>query len=550
MVGLDTAIMEVECGSANDGAEITAGASVVSPDTCTNQQSFENDLFSSDQEKCYSAVIQLKGSLIGSNRQKHLIVERGILPRLIHLLGNPESPYELQIVVAQTLGSVAKGMETHLKALIDCGVVPVLLSCLLRSTNKKMTEACLCCLKTIFVHPEVPVEFMYADANIVPHLIGLMPHSTANQISVATILTNACKTREHQTIQANHGSVRAVNALLCSPYADVQLPALQWLTYLMFSNEQVSAIIMASSYEGHLLIDLVVSLMSRNQKIEMQLHAARCVTFLYRCGQLSESDPRVLYKALPTVVRLTQKQECVETRILAAETLAFMIELSAELQRIAAISNHLIPTIASFLWWEPDQSSMSELNASLTLPSSSSQHSNFNSNPLAQTNTSSTTVAITSRASSPPITSMTSTLAHHALTNLSSASSLPHKPSNGDGLDQALKISGAAGDNISITRMGEISAGGLSGLTKYQILQLTKKLDQRANYTRDMKKAAFRVFAALAANDEDIRKRIIETENLMECLVSSLDYGEGQSPHHAQAKLQMAAVQTLHSLSR
>jgi hypothetical protein len=216
-----SAIMEVECGSANDGAEITAGASVVSPDT--NQQSFENDLFSSDQEKCYSAVIQLKGSLIGSNRQKHLIVERGILPRLIHLLGNPESPCELQIVVAQTLGSVAKGMETHLKALIDCGVVPVLLSCLLRSTNKKMTEACLCCLKTIFVHPEVPVEFMYADANIVPHLIGLMPHSTANQISVATILTNACKTREHQTIQANHGSVRAVNALLCSPYADVQL---------------------------------------------------------------------------------------------------------------------------------------------------------------------------------------------------------------------------------------------------------------------------------------------------------------------------------------
>ena len=58
------------------------------------------------------------------------------------------------------------------------------------------------------------------------------------------------------------------------------------------------------------------------------------------------------------------------------------------------------------------------------------------------------------------------------------------------------------------------------------------------------------MFAALAANDEDIRKRIIETENLMECLVRSLDCGEGPSPHPAQAKLQMAAVQTLHSLSR
>ena len=246
---------------------------------------------------------QLKGSLIGSNRQKHLIVEKGILPRLIHLIGNPELSCELQIAVAQTLGSVAKGMETHLKALIDCGVVPVLLNCLLRSTNKKFTEACLCCLKTIFLHPEVPVEFMYADANVIPHLISLMPHSTSNQISVATILTNACKTREHQTILANHGSVRAVNALLCSPYADVQLPALQWLTYLMFSNEQVSAVVISSSYDGHSLIDLIVSLMGRNQRVEMQLHAARCITFLYRCGQISESDPRVLYKALPTVVR-------------------------------------------------------------------------------------------------------------------------------------------------------------------------------------------------------------------------------------------------------
>jgi hypothetical protein len=39
---------------------------------------------------------------------------------------------------------------------------------------------------------------------------------------------------------------------------------------------------------------------------------------------------------------------------MAAETLAYMIEVSEELQRIAAISNHLVPTMASFLWWEPD----------------------------------------------------------------------------------------------------------------------------------------------------------------------------------------------------
>ena len=57
-------------------------------------------------------------------------------------------------------------------------------------------------------------------------------------------------------------------------------------------------------------------------------------------------------------VRLTKKEECVETRVLAAETLAYMIEVSEELQRIAAISNHLVPTMASFLRWEPELSCM------------------------------------------------------------------------------------------------------------------------------------------------------------------------------------------------
>ena len=53
----------------------------------------------------------------------------------------------------------------------------------------------------------------------------------------------------------------------------------------------------------------------------------------------------------------------------------------------------------------------------------------------------------------------------------------------------------------------------------------------------------FQVFAALAANDEDIRKRIIDTENLMPALVNALDESD-------DLKLQMAAIGCLHSLSR
>ena len=92
----------------------------------------------------------------------------------------------------------------------------------------------------------------------------------------------------------------------------------------------------------------------------------------------------------------------------------------------------------------------------------------------------------------------------------------------------------------------------LSGLTKFQMLQLTRKLDVQSNHSRDMKKAAFRVFAALAANDEDLRKRIIDTDRLMTGIVAALNGGAGGHGPDAvgNAKLQMAAVSCLHSLSR
>ena len=38
----------------------------------------------------------------------------------------------------------------------------------------------------------------------------------------------------------------------------------------------------------------------------------------------------------------------------------------------------------------------------------------------------------------------------------------------------------------------------------------------------ELRQAAFRAYAALGANDEDIRKRVIETENLMVHVVNGL----------------------------
>ena len=79
-------------------------------------------------------------------------------------------------------------------------------------------------------------------------------------------------------------------------------------------------------------------------------------------------------------------------------------------------------------------------------------------------------------------------------------------------------------------------------MTRLQLARLTRKLEARAASGKEMKRAAFRVFASLGANDEDIRKKIIDTEPLMDCVVTALD--------DCDASVQMAAIRCLHSLSR
>ena len=75
------------------------------------------------------------------------------------------------------------------------------------------------------------------------------------------------------------------------------------------------------------------------------------------------------------------------------------------------------------------------------------------------------------------------------------------------------------------------------GMSRTQLARLNKKLEVRAAHSKEMKRAAFKVFSSLGANDEDI-----DTEPLMDCLTFSLedqDYG-----------VQMSAIRCLHSLSR
>ncbi|KAG5323213.1 ARMC8 protein, partial [Acromyrmex heyeri] len=170
-------------------------------------RSYIDELYSPDAQKCLEAIICLKNSVIGSNRQKGSVIAQGVVPRLLQLLGDTSGTIgdRIRLESAVTLGSLAKGTDQHVLALIDLGVVPLLLQVLISSPTPDIVadskikvldllhEACLRCLRTVFQHTAAPVHSIYQDPALVPRLLSLASRSVTCQVCVATILTTACK---------------------------------------------------------------------------------------------------------------------------------------------------------------------------------------------------------------------------------------------------------------------------------------------------------------------------------------------------------------------
>jgi hypothetical protein len=91
----------------------------------------------------------LKNSVIGSNRQKGHVIAQGIVPRLLQLVGDNMMPTQIKVEATVTLGSLAKGTEDHVKALVDLGIVPVLINGELHGAHWHIQPYSLLCLLTV-----------------------------------------------------------------------------------------------------------------------------------------------------------------------------------------------------------------------------------------------------------------------------------------------------------------------------------------------------------------------------------------------------------------
>nr|XP_046259055.1 armadillo repeat-containing protein 8 isoform X3 [Scatophagus argus] len=371
----------------------------------------------------------MKNAVIGNNKQKANLIVLGAVPRLLYLLQQSSSSLELRTECSVVLGSLAMGTENNIKSLVDCHIIPALLQGLL-CPDLIFIEACLRCLRTVFISPVTPVQLLYTDATVIPHLMSLLSRSQRTQEYITQIFSHCCKTPEHQTVLFNHGAIQNIAPLLISPSYKVRMQALKCFSVLAYENTQVSMTLVNVLVDGELLSQVFVRMMQRDQPVEMQLTAAKCLTYMCRAGAIRTDDSCIVLKTLPCLVRMCSKEHLLEERVEGAETLAYLMEPDVELQRIASTTDHLVAMLADYFKY----------------PSSVS-----------------------------------------AITDI-------------------------------------------------------KRLDHDLKHAHELRQAAFKLYASLGSNDEDIRKKITETENMMDRIVSGLS--------ESSIKVRLAAVRCLHSLSR
>uniref|UniRef100_A0A3Q4HUW6 Armadillo repeat-containing protein 8 n=1 Tax=Neolamprologus brichardi TaxID=32507 RepID=A0A3Q4HUW6_NEOBR len=333
--------------------------SVLSEVTATSRH-YVDRLFDPDPQKVLQGVIDMKNAVIGNNKQKANLIVLGAVPRLLYLLQQSSSSMELRTECAVVLGSLAMGTENNIKSLVDCHIIPALLQGLL-SPDLVFIEACLRCLRTVFISPVTPVQLLYTDPTVIPHLMSLLSNSLRTQEYITQIFSHCCKTPEHQTILFNHGAIQNIAPLLISPSYKVRMQALKCFSVLAYENTQVSMTLVNVLVDGELLTQVFVKMMQRDQPIEMQLTAAKCLTYMCRASAIRTDDSCIVLKTLPCLVRMCSKEHLLEERVEGAETLAYLMEPDVELQRIASTTDHLVAMLADYFKYPSSVSAITDI---------------------------------------------------------------------------------------------------------------------------------------------------------------------------------------------
>ncbi|XP_031567039.1 armadillo repeat-containing protein 8-like [Actinia tenebrosa] len=314
------------------------------------EKNYVDNLLCLDQETRLEAVSSIKNIVIGNKAKKSLLIDLGIIPRLIEVMSREDASPEFVVEAVVLLGSFARaGTKESIDVLLRHHAHEVLLKGICHE-NRQIVEASARSLRTLYLSNQTPSDPIYENPSVVPHLVELLSGSYTEAESAATIISKCCQSSSHQALLCNTGAIDALLPLLSCNIPKIQLPALHCYAAASHQNGSVSLAMMSASYQGQGLLEVLTKLLSRDGPDNIQLGAAKCLTNMFRAGAYTAADNHaLLLKVLSTTVRLcrTDKPACMRAE--AAETLAYLIEEDIELQRLAAISDHLIKTMIGFL---------------------------------------------------------------------------------------------------------------------------------------------------------------------------------------------------------
>ncbi|XP_026762743.2 armadillo repeat-containing protein 8-like isoform X1 [Galleria mellonella] len=321
-----------------------------------SSRSYIDELYSPDATKVVEALVTLKNSVIGSNRQKSSVIQQGVVPRLLQLMSDEALDPNIRLEATITIGSLAKGTPENVATLVEQGTATALVE-LLRTVpiGTKLVEAGLCALRSVFLHPPAPIAALPADMRLLTRLTQIAREGTATaRCCVVRILSVWCGGHMEQEALCQAGACAAIAAMLANgrnsaPPLARALPALELLANMCFENGNVSQVALNTRHGDKTIPELLMCLVSRDKPLPVALGAARCLTFIHRAGALTADDNRVVFGALPCLARLCTKEMPEEIRAKAAETLSYLAEVDTSLQRLAAISNHLMSSLADIV---------------------------------------------------------------------------------------------------------------------------------------------------------------------------------------------------------
>lgn len=302
-------------------------------------QPYVQKLFDANSDKVMEGVKEIKDLVIGNNKQKSNFIVLGAVQRLVYLIEDTGTTIELKTQAAIVLGSLAKGIETNVKTLLDQRVVEV--TCTgLGSPNLRFAEASLRCLRTILTSSEAATNFLYINpAAVIPQLLENINKTTCMQECTCEIISHCCRATEHQNLLLGLNVIGLLGNLLVSCLPKVKVKALNALSVLCYKNFSVCQQCVLLTVGDLQVVDILVKLLAQSQTKAIQLCAAKCLTYMYRTSVL-KSDPYdfiITKKVLPCLVRMCDNSCSTEERVSGAETLAYLIELDPPLQRLTYI---------------------------------------------------------------------------------------------------------------------------------------------------------------------------------------------------------------------